>query len=647
MIPGIVQKFKKISSLTLTKISSSLFLRLLISYLFLATVPIILVGTILIHTTRTTIERNILDRNLELAKKSAEIIEGTLDRARDILRLNAQNPAIYRTDDRLSQDLVINSIVSEFNLFRKVSLIDTTGNLVTSTSYSGIQSPQEKIFNQSLIRGGATHSTVFVAEDQLPYLFIAQQIVFQNELIGWIVGEVRLQAMWELVDRSIKSDKSQAFIFDSQGKYLAHTDRRQVFLNEKFTEQEIIDDVVLHRNDQPESEPSPQPISYDKNQLLADQDLVQTFGRYSEPASEQKLPGGPKIYKDHFGVKMIAAYTGFRTRKWGFVIQQPASEAFEPARRMQLQILIFVLAAVLVGSLFAYVYAMHLVRPISVLVQGIEKFSQGDLKYRIKTLGKDEIGKLSDKFNEMANKIYSIQRQLRRTERLATLSRMAAILSHEIRNPLNSMVINMQILKREFDKYLDGNQTKLNKFYQIITSEITRIDDLVKNFLIISKSSHLNKQPEILDEIISDIARSQEANAQSMNIKIKLHFLPQQVIANIDRERLHQVFLNLFLNAFDAMPNGGTLLVRFRKLKPTAKPGVARPEIIRISIIDNGCGISEEHLENIFDFYYSTKPHGTGIGLALAQQIIEDHGGTIKVKSQVGNGTCISVYLPI
>lgn len=647
MTPGIFKILEKIFSLTLAKISSSLFLRLLISYLFLATVPIILLGTILIHTTRTTIERNILDRNLELAKKSAEIIEGTLDRARDILRLNAQNPAIYRTDDRLSQELVINSIVSEFNLFRKVSLIDTAGNLVTSTSYSGIQSTQEKEFNQSLIRGGAVHSTVFVAEDQLPYLLIAQRIIFQNELVGWIVGEVRLQAMWELVDRSIKSDKSQAFIFDSQGKFLAHTDRRLVFLNEKFTEQEIIDDVVLSRTELPEQLPSTQPISYDKNQLSTDKNLMQTFGRYAEPAPEQKLVGGPKIYNDHSGVKMIAAYTGFRTRKWGFVIQQPASEAFLPARRMQIQILIFVLAAILVGSLFAYVYAMHLVRPISVLVQGIEKFSQGDLKYRIKTLGKDEIGKLSDKFNEMANKIYSIQRQLRRTERLATLSRMAAILSHEIRNPLNSMVINMQILKREFDKYLDGNQTKLNKFYQIIISEITRIDDLVKNFLIISKSSRLNRKPEILDEIITEIAGSQEANAQSLNIRIKLSFLHHQVIANVDRERMHQVFLNLFLNAFDAMPNGGALVVRLEKLAPKTSSNGTKPDLVKISIIDNGCGISEEHLENIFDFYYSTKPHGTGIGLALAQQIIEDHGGTIKVKSQIGKGTCIRVYLPI
>lgn len=631
----------------LTKVSSSLFLRLLISYLFLATIPIILVGTILIHTARLTIERNILDRNLELAKKSAEIIESNLDRARDILRLNAQNPAIYRMDDRLSQDLVINSIVSEFNLFRKVTLIDTCGNLVTSTSYSDIQSPQEMDFNQSLINGGAIHSTVFVAEDQLPYLLIAQQIIFQNELVAWIVGEVRLQAMWELVDRSIKSEKSQAFIFDSQGKFLAHTDRRRVFLNEKFTEQEIIDDVVLHRHEEPVPTQNAQPTAYNKNYMSDDKDLVQTFGRYAESMPEQMLPGGPKIYKDHSGVKMIAAYTGFRTRKWGFVIQQPASEAFGPARRMQIQILIFVLAAVLVGSLFAYVYAMHLVRPISVLVLGIEKFSQGNLKYRIKTLGKDEIGTLSDKFNEMADKIHRIQRQLRRTERLATLSRMAAILSHEIRNPLNSMVINMQILKREFDKYMDGNQPKLNKFYQIITSEITRIDDLVKNFLILSKSSRLNKQPENLNEIIKEIAGSQEAKAQSINIKIELDFKHHQVIANVDRERLHQVFLNLFLNAFDAMPNGGILLVRFRKLKPKSGPTANRPEMVKISIIDNGCGIPEEHLDNIFDFYYSTKPHGTGIGLSLAQQIIEDHGGAIKVKSQVGKGTSISVYLPV
>ena len=129
----------------LKKLRHSLFFRLLFSYLFLATVPIILIGWILIHTSQRTIERNILNRNLELAKKSAEIVESTLERARDILKLNAQNPALYRMDF-IAQDIAINSVVSEFNLFQKITIIDSTGSIITSTSYALTLTPEEKLF---------------------------------------------------------------------------------------------------------------------------------------------------------------------------------------------------------------------------------------------------------------------------------------------------------------------------------------------------------------------------------------------------------------------------------------------------------------------------------------------------------------------
>jgi two-component system sporulation sensor kinase A len=244
----------------------------------------------------------------------------------------------------------------------------------------------------------------------------------------------------------------------------------------------------------------------------------------------------------------------------------------------------------------------------------------------------------------MAESLEKNQRQLRRMERLAAISRFASLVSHEIRNPLNAMNINMQILRRLISQ-ADSPPDKKMKYLNIITSEINRMNSLVTNFLAITRPPELNLIRSDLHQILEEVILTLEGQAKSLGIAVKREYSDRSIFGMFDYNQLKQVFQNILLNAFDAMPDGGELIIqtvpgpRKRKGKPEAKG-------TEIRFIDNGAGIPKQKLSEIFEFYYTTKRTGTGLGLAIAKQIIEGHKGKIEVDSVEGSGTTVSITLP-
>ena len=294
--------------------------------------------------------------------------------------------------------------------------------------------------------------------------------------------------------------------------------------------------------------------------------------------------------------------------------------------------------------MIAFFYSRIILAPVTRLVDGIGRISSGDLYYRIEPLGKDEISQLAEHINEMSTKLRTIQSKLKRTERLETLSKLASVLSHEIRNPLNSMVINMQILSREFHKAAIDVK-KLDHYSRVVASEIKRVDELVSNFLLIAKPPKLNLEKQSLGKMIDEIVATQQPLALPKGIRIERRYSAKDIYANIDTSKLKQVFLNIILNAIQAMPGGGKLIIEMTKSQ-TQESDDSR-YMAKISFCDSGKGINPDELKHIFDFYYSSKPKGTGLGLSVAQQIIEEHGGNIKVVSDIDKGAEFSIYLPL
>lgn len=586
------------------KIRDRLFTRLLVSHIFLVTVPLFVTGNILTDTAQEAVERTVLERNLEFARRSTSFIEASVEKARDVLRLIAQQQVFY-SNDRIGKELMINSMVNEFPIFKMIMILDTTGNVLASTAY---ETPHLPIVTNGslpdLARNQTYISDVQVSQELLPYLNLAEAIRLHNEVIGVLWAVVDLTAMWALVDNNAVGEHGEAFIFRSDGQYIAHSDRRKVFTRSHFEELGIIHAVAMDSS-------------------------------------------AHKIYVNREGAEMIAAYAPMKELKWGVVIQQPTNEAFASARKMRFQILMLIISGSAMAALLAFFYTRQIVKPVQLLVSGIDRIAAGELRQRIEILGKDEIGQLAERFNTMAARLQEIQNKLKRTERLETLGKLSSVISHEIRNPLNSMVINMQLLRREFSKPR-RDLKKMEHYHQVVASEIKRVDGLVSNFLLIAKPPKLEKSECKLTKLLDEMITVQMPNVLPRGIRVERDYPEPNLAAYVDEKKLYQVFLNIFLNAVDAMQGGGKIVVGVHRHLPTSFGDSEEMEIMAaVSFRDTGKGIPAEDLNRIFDFYYSKKEHGTGIGLSLAQQIVEEHGGFIRVNSNVGAGSEFTIFLPL
>jgi|GEM_PF-804770 len=631
------------------KIQHRLLTKLLFSYIFVAAIPIILVAWILMNRAQHSIQETILAQNLELAKRSAQLISTALYQAHAIIRITAQSPDIYE-GNRISQELTINNLVKELPIFKKVSVIDSSGNEILSTSY--LQEEQilfqpDKL--QQALTGESIHSGVYLTKAYLPVMDVAVPIRYHNEVVGLLYVQINLHAMWELVEQSALGENGQAFIFDKAGKYIAHSDRREVYAKKVFEEKSIILEVQNGQENQKIY------INSAKEEMLAAYTPLFLNVNPTLDLSTLSLPISDSLAANRSNQKRTflsfmpidANISQFSNLAWGLVIQQPTREAFAAARKLRFQIIIVGFASVLLAALLAFINTQWIISPIQKLISGIERYSRGELDFEISPLGQDEIGKLSERFNAMARKLLEFQHKLKRSERFETLSKMSSIMSHEIRNPLNSMVIYLQIMRREIRK-TNINIEKFEKYLKIISNEIGRLDQLVHNFLLVSRPPKLEKKPVAIKEILNSVIMAQQANSLENGIQVESRFENENIVTALDEPKMKQVFLNIYLNAIQAMENGGKLTITLARTNGLNVAELKSEQLYAcIQFIDTGKGIEPEDLKNIFEFYFSTKGEGTGLGLSIAQQIVEEHGGKIVVESHPRKGSTFKIFLPL
>jgi signal transduction histidine kinase len=235
--------------------------------------------------------------------------------------------------------------------------------------------------------------------------------------------------------------------------------------------------------------------------------------------------------------------------------------------------------------------------------------------------------------------------QLRRADRLSALGQLSAGLAHEIRNPLGAIKGAVEILEED---YPAGHPKA--EFYAIILKEVKRLNDVVTNFLNFARPVALHFAPVDVREVLTGLEGliSGQARAYRVQIFTSFHVGPARVM--VDEALLKQAFLNIALNALEAMPDGGDLAISTRLADP-ATAGILdsepRQEWVEAIFDDTGCGILEEHLSRVFDPFFTTKKDGTGLGLAITYRIIENHRGIIRVMSQPGKGTTFVITLPL
>ena len=229
-----------------------------------------------------------------------------------------------------------------------------------------------------------------------------------------------------------------------------------------------------------------------------------------------------------------------------------------------------------------------------------------------------------------------MEKRARDAERLAHVGRLAGGLAHEIKNPLSTLNINLQLMAEDWEDDDTSDGRRLCSKIGVLRREAKRLEDILNDFLRFAKETQL--QPTLCDvsQLVDEVLDFISPEAQSLHIQVRRSLGDNLPPCSLDADLFKQALLNLLINAEQAMPNGGDLMVHVRR----------RGRRVQIDVTDTGAGIPKDDLDNVFQVYYSTKKGGTGLGLPTARRIVEDHKGELRVQSEVGKGTNFQVLLP-
>lgn len=239
--------------------------------------------------------------------------------------------------------------------------------------------------------------------------------------------------------------------------------------------------------------------------------------------------------------------------------------------------------------------------------------------------------------NRHLRKVKEMEDRIQLAERLSSLGHLAAGVAHEIRNPLNAIGMGLQRLKREFLPQEESKKEEYLSFTELIFKEIRRVNEIIEQFLTLSRPFELNLKLSSLQDLLKNLVTLLQEEASSQGIQIQAETNSDLPLIKMDNEKLTQAFLNIMKNGMQAMERGGVLRVETQSFK----------DRVEVSFSDSGSGIPPEQMEKIFNYYYTTKEKGVGLGLPIAHRIIEAHGGQLKVESQVGFGTKVTILLPV
>lgn len=309
-------------------------------------------------------------------------------------------------------------------------------------------------------------------------------------------------------------------------------------------------------------------------------------------------------------------------------------------RANNLNRLIATMVVFALGVLVSLFLSMKYTQPIHKLAKAARKVAEGDLTQTMEVRGRDEIGELTESFNEMVkglNERRELEERLRRSEHLSKIGQLASGIAHEVRNPLNLINLSIDHIKV---RYAPPDPKEREEFVNILSnikSDIHRLNGLINNFLDYGKPLRMDIHPIHLNDIMEDVISLACEKLTEQGIVVDKRLTTALPTVPVDRQQIKACILNILLNSIQAMPQGGRIIVE------TALDGASAS----MTVTDTGPGIPPENLREIFEPYFTTKDTGIGLGLAVTKRVIEEHGGTIEIMSGPEEGTIARIKLPV
>jgi signal transduction histidine kinase len=450
---------------------------------------------------------------------------------------------------------------------------------------------------------------------QNSYLRVVEELASK---LNSLPAPPNFETLQSMILQNSAGDMGTVFIVNNQGKLVSHPDRKRALQRENLWQNEAVKRLITGHS-------------------------------------------GAGEFRDELGEMMVGAYLPIPKYGWGIVIEEPMASAYYDMRSLETNSLIFIIAGIILTVLVGIFFARSIERPIKQLTLGTEAVARGELGYHIAISATDEIGKLAVAFNQMTKDLRDSQERLILSEKLASLGTMAAGMAHEIKNPLVSLRTFTQLLTQKWE-----DQEFREKFATIIPHEIERINRIAESLLKFGRPMKPELTKVDVNSLLDEVLMLFESEAKKNNVHItkKLAELPE---ISGDPGQISQAFVNIVKNGIESMHDkGGELIVKTDvgeviKLGKMQRQGTRVGEemvwgeeeeaikpipVVFIEISDSGEGITEENLKSLFDPFFTTKMTGTGMGLPITLRIIEEHKGSIKVRSKPGKGTTFIITLP-
>jgi signal transduction histidine kinase len=342
-------------------------------------------------------------------------------------------------------------------------------------------------------------------------------------------------------------------------------------------------------------------------------------------------------------------------------LSEPLTALRDYARRSVIRTSLLTAGMILLSSLLIWLLGIHYIgRPLELLVDKTRQVGSGDFTGDIALPGKEELSNLATALNEMCDQLKTARdtlrretegriealEQLRHAERLATVGRLASGVAHELGTPLNVVAGRAKIIATE-----DLDRDEIVSFSKTIADQTKRMTEIIRQLLDFARRRSSQRTPVDMVQLVNQALDLLAVTARKSKVFLEFDRSKEIPPVQVDRSQMQQVLMNLMMNGIQAMPEGGKLEIELSVAK-ARNPSIKKPENkkhLSLRVRDEGQGIPPEHMKLIFDPFFTTKEvgKGTGLGLSISYGIVEEHGGWIDIQSEVGKGTCFTVYLPM
>ncbi|BCS35806.1 hypothetical protein TBR22_A50400 [Luteitalea sp. TBR-22] len=546
-----------------------------------ALLPLLIFGIVAGVTLRATTRSSVLESHAAIAERAAEAIGLYLQSTEQIVR-SAASYIVGTGLTRAQQDRVLWNHVMMERQIRSLTLYDAEGQPVASSLLTGTPPPLP-----ARITSDFALLPVDLDADELPRTRMTLRL--SEPLAPYLVAELKLEELWRVVDGVTVGARGRALLVDESGRIIADGRRGGK-------------------------------ARIARGERLGD-----------HPLAASGTPGSARYVRGD-GVEVLAVSSAPMALGWRVIVEQPAEDAFRPARDLERQLLLFVTLALLANIAIGIAAGRSLLRPISDLLAGIRAIGEGRLDERVHITRDDEFRLLGEAFNATADKLGELQQSAIRQERQAMFGRIAAGLVHDLSHPIQNINNNCKLVLQMHD-----DPEYRATFARLVKREFSTIQRTFEDLRNLARPIPLERFAVDTGKLVLDVVERMQAQASVAGVTVAAGVLPSQpVYVEGDLFALGRVLRNLVLNALQATPPGGRVWIEVSGDERRAT----------ISVNDTGCGIPADRVQAIFEDFVTTKRRGLGLGLAISRKVVEQLGGSISVESVVGEGSSFTLSFP-